>query len=532
MEDLEAGRITGCGPSVPQLTSVMVERTPRIVAQMGPEPLLDAIVANPDYDVLIAGRAYDLAPFVAFTAYNALRAQGLKKFTDLSAEMLGAMSHLGKILECGGLCATPKGLGAVGVMNGDGSFDVAPLDPAARCTPLSVAAHTLYEKSRPDILHGPGGFIDISNSTFTKLDDDRSVRVRGSKFHSARVEGSTYTVKLEGAKVSGFRTLTMGSFRDPILIPQIHSFLDRAKEYARTQHIDTNEQWDIGFHIYGFNENAPDFVPSEVFIVAEIIAESQATATSLASTIRVHCTHGSYPNQKATSGNFAMGIGGIFELETRECAEFSIYHLMPLSHGEEGGRDASTAQKLTGASEGLFKWKKSVIGSDSTHADGVPSSTNGNGWKSNSRPAEVPNQSVAVKSVPTALLSQANGINKPPTELIDIAKIVRSKNSGPYEVTLDVMFDDPEVYKAVKNSGMLDAEVIARLFNIDANKVIWAGFFDVAMAFKATIPRQRRGKPSCSGGYLENDVHGSQQYVRLTKLPLPMRLQDELAALV
>jgi hypothetical protein len=64
-------------------------------------------------------------------------------------------------------------------------------------------------------------------------------------------------------------------------------------------------------------------------------------------------------------------------------------------------------------------------------------------------------------------------------------------------------------------------------------EIIWCGFFDQAMAFKATIPRKRMveskgkdGKRSSalesvvSGGYMETDVHASQQYVGLLNLIL------------
>ncbi|CAG9947588.1 unnamed protein product [Clonostachys rosea f. rosea IK726] len=522
VERLNAGTITGCGEAVPKLTVDAVEQTPRIVAQMGPEPLLDAINAHPDFNVLIAGRSYDLAPFVAFTAYHTLKARGLKEYTDLSPGELGVISHMGKILECGGLCATPKGTSAQGIMNNDLSFDIKPLNPAARCTPLSVAAHTLYEKSRPDKLFGPGGYIDLNESTFTQLADDRSVRVRGSVFHSNRRENTTYFTKLEGARVTGYRTLTMGSFRDPILISQLDWFLQSVKDFAGSQHSHVKEKWDIGFHTYGFNEHDTEYVPSEVFIVAEVIAESQEVATSLASTVRVHCTHGSYPKQKATSGNFAMGIGGKFELETKDCAEFSIYHLMPLSGEEEGARQNSLAQADINGQRGLFRWQEYTLGNGDTYAKvGVR--------------ATLSESSFVTQSAGTATLNPPTqpkpSFEQTPNTLGDVAKVIRSKNSGPYEITVDVMFDNKDVYNLVKDSNLLNKAVIAEIFRLDQTEVFWAGFFDVAMAFKATMPRKRRGEPSCSGGYMEDDVHGSQQYIPLVRLPLPKELQDRLLAL-
>ena len=98
------------------------------------------------------------------------------------------------------------------------SFDLDPIDQNARCTPMSVAAHTLYEKSRPDVLVGPGGALLLQDRcTYVQL-DDRRVRVSGAVF-----EPRPYTVKLEGAKALGFRTLFVGGIRDPTMQSQIHA---------------------------------------------------------------------------------------------------------------------------------------------------------------------------------------------------------------------------------------------------------------------------------------------------------------------
>ena len=63
----------GCGLSVPKMTESDIEDAVTIVAQMGPEPFLDAMEAQPDYNVVIGGRAYDPSPYVAFCMYHAKR---------------------------------------------------------------------------------------------------------------------------------------------------------------------------------------------------------------------------------------------------------------------------------------------------------------------------------------------------------------------------------------------------------------------------------------------------------------------------
>lgn len=501
LKRLGEGQIVGCGQSVPDLTAEDVEQSPRVVAQMGPEPFLEAMAAHPDFDVIIGGRAYDPSPYVAYCAHNTLDQQS-KSLFDLGKLQLGTFTHMGKVLECGGLCATPKTMGAYATIYKDCSFTITPLDPSSKCVPLSVAAHTLYEKTRPDILHGPGGYLDLNSATYTAQPDGRTVLVRGSTFHSSPSENLPYTVKLEGARAMGFRTLVIGSFHDPILIPQIAEFLTKTKSYIAKQHSHITSPWDFDFHVYGRQPNS-----TEIFVVGEALAATQEISNSLASTARIACSHGSYPGQKATSGTFAMGIGGKFELETDLCATFCIYHLMSLAAGEEGAvNDDEPAVER----RGLFHFRCVSIGNgDGRSIDDVE--------QANIIPV-APVVNHGTPSTTSARISDV--INPNPRTLIDIAKVIRSKNAGPYELTMDVIFDSPAIYNLVKESAVLTPSVIASLYSISELEVIYCDFFDAALAFKATIPRKRNGKGVASGGYMENDVHGSQQYVRLMHLPL------------
>lgn len=102
--------------------------------------------------------------------------------------------------------------------------------------------------------------------------------------------------------------------------------------------------------------------------------------------------------------------------------------------------------------------------------------------------------------------------------LRDVAKIVRSKNSGPFEITLDVVFDDPAIYEEVKRAGILSREAIARLYGLPPEQVLTAEFFDPAQAFKATLPRT-----VSSGSPMERDTYGGQQAAPLLDIALPGR---------
>lgn len=521
LERLQQGKVAGCGPVVPTLTVENVEASPTIVAQMGPEPLLQTMTASPDFDILIAGRAYDPAPYVAFCAFQALK-KSPGSFESLGSSLLGGFTHMGKIMECGGLCATPKSRGAIATVYTDGTFDITPTDPKARCTPLSVAAHTLYEKTRPDLLYGPGGWLDLTDTKYQQLEDDISIRVRGATFTFTKSTGSPYTVKLEGARVVGYRTIFIGSFRDPILIEQLPDFLEIGRKYVSQQHPLSAGSWKLDWHLTGLESMArsPGFVPKQVFIVGEILADTQDLANGVSHSARIYCTHGPYPNQKGTSGNFAMGIGGKLDLPLGECAEFSIYHLMDLEAGEESVRELTTDSGFRVRSGlPLFSWKTVIV--NGSIPDGRDPVT-GSGKKplriQNPKPIDGAGKKISISSSPKILS--------------DIAKVIRSKNAGPFELTFDILFEDIRVYQAVKNSGILCAEIIAKIYNLGStDDIVWCGFFDHALAFKATLPRTRKGVVISSGGFMEDDVHGSQQYIPLMQLPLGDALILELEAL-
>ncbi len=62
--------------------------------------------------------------------------------------------------------------------------------------------------------------------------------------------------------------------------------------------------------------------------------------------------------------------------------------------------------------------------------------------------------------------------------LSDLAKVIRSKNAGPWELTLDIMFSTREAYEHVRDSGVLTQKLIAELYSITVNDVITCMFFE------------------------------------------------------
>ncbi|SMF91813.1 protein of unknown function [Paenibacillus uliginis N3/975] len=101
------------------------------------------------------------------------------------------------------------------------------------------------------------------------------------------------------------------------------------------------------------------------------------------------------------------------------------------------------------------------------------------------------------------------------TQLGDLAKVLRSKNSGPFEITLDVLFDSKEQYDKVKQSGCITKRTICELYQIKEEQIHHLVFFDQALGFKITISRD-----ISSGNVGDRDVYGAQQHAPLMKLTI------------
>lgn len=97
-----------------------------------------------------------------------------------------------------------------------------------------------------------------------------------------------------------------------------------------------------------------------------------------------------------------------------------------------------------------------------------------------------------------------------------LARVIRSKNVGPYMVALDVVFDDREDYERVVRSGVITRENIARLYQIDPSKILEIVFYTPGNAIKISLVR-----PIPSGNFGDADVLGSQQDAPLHDLEVP-----------
>jgi Domain of unknown function (DUF4387) len=101
------------------------------------------------------------------------------------------------------------------------------------------------------------------------------------------------------------------------------------------------------------------------------------------------------------------------------------------------------------------------------------------------------------------------------TKLYELAKVLRSKNSGPFEVTMDILFDKKELYERVKNSNAVTKESVAKAYNINTNDIHHFVYFEPALGIKITMARE-----ISSGTAGDRDVYGAQQHAPLMNIEI------------
>ena len=317
---LEEGKIINLGDHFP-LTQKAVKDSCRIVSQIGAGPIISLLKEG--VDLVIAGRACDTAIYAAPCILNGYDP--------------GLTYHMAKIMECGAMCAEP--VAAADVMQGyitKDYFELRPANPARRCTIERVAAHTLYEQSDPLKIVEPEGCVDLTTSRYEQV-DGRTVRVYGSGYHHAEEP----TLKLEGVKLSGYRTISIAGINDgdtiirlPELCDCVRAFIEEnAKEMLK------GKTWKLQFRRYG-GHALDDTVSAAMGVVIDVVAETQALANTICSLARTRLLHCDFmandvtPARKSTAGNLAFPFSPS-DVKMGEVYELTIYHLTKVDHLEE-----------------------------------------------------------------------------------------------------------------------------------------------------------------------------------------------------
>jgi hypothetical protein len=303
-------------------------------------------------------------------------------------------------------------------------------------------------------------------------------------------------LKLEGARTMGYRSMFFGGFCDPILIRQLDVFLKGVQQYVKGK---MTADFTLRFHQYGKNAimeslKTQPSTPTEIGLCGEVVASSQALATQACNLARIACIHGPYPHQLATAGNFAMPFPP-FDIPMGQVCEFCVYHLLKDVHPTDRFPIAS----CTVEGEGTFKLA---------------------GTSPAKEPSRVRDTREALERMSTKHTTRSTFLKPDPPSghcyLGEVASVIRTKNAGPYELTIDVMFDNPDTFNKAKMSGVLSPRTIMDIYQISDEDLIACLFWDPAMSFKATIRR-----PVVSGSVGDLDIHGSQQHVPLMFVQLP-----------
>lgn len=317
-----SGRVHGLAHQ-PPLTDETIDRSARVVAMMGPEPFIEALDAGAQ--VVLAGRSSDPAPWAA----AATRAQ----LPPAPAW------YAGKMLECGATPSIPKGHDCLFVTVREDRVECEPTNPARRCTPLSIANHSLHENSSPIHHIEPGGMLDTSDCRFDAV-SDRAVRISGMRWTPA----AQYTVKLEGVELAGYRSVCVCGTRDPLLIGRIDSFIETVRGEVATKAAAfgaTPDTYQLGIRVYGRDgvmgarEPLHDAHPHELGFVLEVVArDSQEMASAVLGMARTNMLHTDFPGRLCREGNMAFPFSPS-DIDVGPVYRFSIYHVAELDDPRE-----------------------------------------------------------------------------------------------------------------------------------------------------------------------------------------------------
>ncbi|WP_210485740.1 DUF4387 domain-containing protein [Microvirga antarctica] len=99
-------------------------------------------------------------------------------------------------------------------------------------------------------------------------------------------------------------------------------------------------------------------------------------------------------------------------------------------------------------------------------------------------------------------------------KLIELAKVLRSKNAGPLQVTVDLMFADSNAFEIALQSEALTAPRVAEAYGVSPSTVVVIPF-RAALAIKVVIDR-----PVIAGSPGDTDVYGAQQHKPLLEIEL------------
>lgn len=555
IQEMRAGTLqaTGLGPALSE--AALEEST--IVGQMGVHPMITALEAGAKY--ILAGRSCDVALFASDMIRRGIDA--------------GLAYHVGHVLECGALACDPGSPSdcLVAEIYDDGTALFVAPDPARRCTTHSIAAHSLYEESHPQLQFYPEGILAMERTEFYAR-DARSAGIRNSQFVHAG-KPWPWSVKLEGSRYLGKRKVSLINL-DPADLPRMPA--------------------DV--LVYGRNGVQPAPVREgerEVGFIVETSAATADAANTLASLLTHYLIHYGYPGRKATAGNIAYPLspnlvsfqrddgkyGAVVPSGTRDPVFLANYAeikeaVVKLIETEfpDALRDASwriheadaehpvvlvrtidrdpdrLATRHDAEVEGLlalcapragsrmsldagdaYEWSlyHLLLNEDIIKNQMFPITyyrANGADWteSGSDRPRYFDIGTTRydgnLDDRTLSLIADVRPAGEPQGEkrLLDMAVVIRSKDAGINRLTFDIVFNSAAEYEAALRSNVFCPANVARVVGVAPQRVVGAFFVDSCNAIKLTIDR-----PIISASPDERDVFGAQQQSAIERLSIP-----------
>lgn len=559
IRELRAGMLlsTGVGPELAEAAL----RESVIVGQMGIHPIITALNSGAKY--VFAGRACDIALF----ASDMVR-RGIDP---------GIAYHVGHVLECGALACDPGSPSdcLVAELYDDGSAIFVSPNPDRRCTPYSIAAHSLYEESHPQLQFYPEGILVMDKTEFFAR-DARSTGIRNSQFVRSS-KPWPWSIKLEGARRLGARKVSL-------------------------IHIDAADLPKVPADVLVYGRNGVQTLPveageRELGIIVETTAATLEAAETLASLLTHYLIHFGYPGRKATAGNIAYPLspnmvsfrredgqfGAIVPSGTRDPVFFENYE--KVKQGVIGLIEAEFPEALANASYRIIDADASspaillrTIDTEparlaSRHAAEIaaitailtpkPSShlnrdaadayewtlyhllqneeviknimfpityfrAEGASWvkEGTERPKYfdigITGYEGNLDDRTLSLISDAPPRGQPHAShrLLDMAVVIRSKDAGINRLTFDVVFNSTANYEAALVSNVFFRDNVAKVLHLAPERVVGSYFVDTCNGIKISIDR-----PNISASPDERDVFGAQQQSRIERLVVPVFAQ-------
>lgn len=557
IKELKNGALkpTGLGPDLKE--EALREST--IVGQMGIHPLLTALESGAQY--ILAGRSCDIALF----ASDMIR-RGIDP---------GLAYHVGHVLECGALACDPGSPSdcLVAEIYDDGTaLFIAPNEDRA-CTPYSIAAHSLYEESHPQLQFYPEGILDMEKTEFFAK-GNRIAGIRNSIFVRSE-KPWPWSIKMEGARLVGKRKISL-IYIDPSDLPKVpNDVFVYGRNGVQVKPIDPKTERELG-------------------IIIETTSKSEESAILLASLLTHYLIHYGYPGRKATAGNIAYPLspnlvsferpdgsfGAVVPSGTRDPIFFDNYALLKagvikLIEDQFPDALANASYTITDSDASnpvilIRSVNKDQHALDVLHQAEIDKilrivkpreasllhlqapdayewtlyhllqnekvikeqmfpityfQANGNDWiEAGGEMATYFDIGVVgyPGNVNDRTLSRIQniapeGVPYSTSRLLDLAQVIRSKDAGINRLTIDIIFHSREMYLAGLGSNIFHVENIATLLGVPVERVVGTFFVDTCNAIKISMDR-----PNISASLDERDVFGAQQQAVIEKLIVPI----------